>query len=201
MVDLTLRQKQVLEFITLYIENNGYPPSLREIAASLKINGTGGVLGHLEALERKGYLKKDAGSSRGIVLTSHFSQSVSLPIVGTVRAGQLHPAIEDVQGYFAVDRGQVKGEGCFCLRVKGDSMIGAGIFNGDLALVRPQPTAENRDTVVVMVEGEATLKWFFREKDHFRLQPANPNMDPIIVAPERDVSIVGKVIGIYRQME
>lgn len=201
MVDITSRQKQVLEFITLYIENNGYPPSLREIAASLKINGTGGVLGHLEALERKGYLKKDAGSSRGIVLTSHFSQSVSLPIVGTVRAGQLHPAIEDVQGYFAVDRGQVKGEGCFCLRVKGDSMIGAGIFNGDLALVRPQPTAENRDTVVVMVEGEATLKWFFREKDHFRLQPANPNMDPIIVGPERDVSIVGKVIGIYRQME
>ncbi|RII30444.1 MAG: LexA family transcriptional regulator [Geobacter sp.] len=201
MADLTLRQRQTLEIITSYIENNGYPPSLREIAASLNIAGTRGVLGHLEALERKGYLKKDAGSSRGIALTSSFSQSVALPIAGTVRAGQLHGAIEDIQGYFAVDKALVKGEGCFCLRVKGDSMIGAGIFNGDLALVRPQPAAENRDTVVAMVDGEATLKWFFREKDHIRLQPANPNMAPIIVGPEREVSIIGKVIGIYRQME
>jgi repressor LexA len=198
---LTTRQRQVLDFITVFIENNGYPPSHREIAASLEISGTRGVLGHLEALERKGYLKKDAGSSRGIALTSHFSQSISLPIVGTVRAGQLQSAIEDIQGYFAVDRGLVKGEGCFCLRVKGDSMIGAGIFSGDLALVRPQPTADNRDTVVVMVDGEATLKWFFRESGHIRLQPANPNMEPIIVRPEQEVAIVGKVIGIYRQME
>lgn len=201
MADLTLRQRQTLEIITSYIENNGYPPSLREIAASLNIAGTRGVLGHLEALERKGYLKKDAGSSRGIALTSSFSQSVALPIAGTVRAGQLHGAIEDIQGYFAVDKALVKGEGCFCLRVKGDSMIGAGIFNGDLALVRPQPAAENRDTVVAMVDGEATLKRFFREQDHIRLQPANPNMAPIIVGPEREVSIIGKVIGIYRQME
>jgi repressor LexA len=201
MDELTSRQRETLEFITLFIENNGYPPSLREIAASLKINGTRGVLGHLEALERKGYLKKDAGSSRGIALTSHFSRSVPLPIAGTVRAGQLHQAMEDVQGYFAVDRGAVKGEGCFFLRVKGDSMIGAGILDGDLALIRPQLTADNRDTVVVMVDGEATLKWFFREQDHIRLQPANPSMEPIIVRPEQEVAIVGKVIGIYRQME
>jgi repressor LexA len=201
MDDLTSRQRETLDFITLFIENNGYPPSLREIAASLKINGTRGVLGHLEALERKGYLKKDAGSSRGIALTSHFSRSVPLPIAGTVRAGRLHPAMEDVQGYFAVDRGEVKGEGCFFLRVKGDSMIGAGILDGDLALIRPQPTAGNRDIVVVMVEGEATLKQFFRESDHIRLQPANPAMEAIIVGPERDVAIIGKVIGIYRQME
>lgn len=201
MDELTSRQRQVLDFITFFIENNGYPPSHREIAASLEISGTRGVLGHLEALERKGYLKKDAGSSRGIALTSHISQSLALPIVGTVRAGHLQPAFEDVQGYFAVDRGKVKGEGCFFLRVKGDSMIGAGIFNDDLALVRPQPTAVNRDTVVVMVDGEATLKWFFREEGFIRLQPANPSMEPIIVGPERDVSIVGKVIGIYRQLE
>ena len=201
MNELTSRQRQVLDFISFFLENNGYTPSHREIAASLEISGTRGVLGHLEALERKGYLKKDAGSSRGIALTSHISQSLALPIVGTVRAGHLQPAFEDVQGYFAVDRGKVKGEGCFFLRVKGDSMIGAGIFNDDLALVRPQPTAVNRDTVVVMVDGEATLKWFFREEGFIRLQPANPNMEPIIVGPERDVSIVGKVIGIYRQLE
>jgi len=109
MDELTSRQRQVLEFLTLFIENNGYPPSHREIAASLNINGTRGVLGHLEALERKGYLKKEAGSSRGIALTSHISQSLALPIVGTVRAGHLQPAIEDVQGYFAVDIHDLRG--------------------------------------------------------------------------------------------
>jgi repressor LexA len=135
------------------------------------------------------------------VLTSHGGQSISLPIVGTVRAGHLQPAVEDIQGFFSVDQGQVKGDSCFFLRVKGDSMIGAGIFDGDLALVRPQPVAENRDTVVVMVDGEATLKWFHREPNRIRLQPANPNMEPIYVGPDKNVSIVGKVVGIYRQLE
>jgi repressor LexA len=135
------------------------------------------------------------------VLTVKGGQSISLPIVGTVRAGHLQPAVEDIQGYFSLDQGQVKGDGCFFLKVKGDSMIGAGIFDGDLALIRPQPVAENRDTVVAMVDGEATLKLFFREQDHIRLQPANPDMGPIIIGPDKDVSIVGKVTGIYRQLD
>jgi len=201
MDQLTPRQRETLDFITLFIENNGYPPSLREIAAALKITGTRGVLGHLEALERKGYLKKSAGSSRGLALAGHAGRSVPLPVAGSVRAGRLHPAVEDIRGYFAVDRGEVKGEGCFFLRVTGDSMTGAGILDGDLALVRPQPDAGNRDIVVAMVEGEATLKQFFREEDRIRLQPANPAMEPIIVGPEREVAIIGKVIGIYRRME
>lgn len=199
--DLTPRQRQVLEYVTSHLDNNGYPPTLREIAAYIGVSGTLPVSKHLDALERKGYLKRDS-VSRGIALTTPISRSISLPIAGTVRAGHLSPAIEDIQGYFSVDHLAVKGSDCFFLRVSGDSMINAGIFDGDLALVRPQPTAENRDTVVVMVDGEATLKWFHREVDHIRLQPANPNMEPIIVRPgEGDVVIVGKVIGVYRRLE
>jgi repressor LexA len=201
MQELTIRQRQVLDFITCHIDNNGYPPSQREIAAHLQVSGTLPVSKHLIALEKKGYIKRDA-VNRGIALTTSLSRVISLPIVGTVRAGHLSPAIEDIQGYFSVDYGTVKGSDCFFLRVSGDSMIGAGIFDGDLALVRPQPVAVNKDTVVAMVDGEATLKWFYREQDHIRLQPANPNMKAIIVRPEDgDVRIIGKVIGVYRCLE
>jgi repressor LexA len=201
MRELTPRQQQVLDFITAHVDNNGYPPSQREIAAHLQVSGTLPVSKHLIALEKKGYLKRDA-VNRGIALTTSLSRSISLPIVGIVRAGYLSPAIEDIQGYFSVDHLAVKGRDCFFLRVSGDSMIGAGIFDGDLALVRPQPVAVNKDTVVAMVDGEATLKWFYKERDHIRLQPANPNMKAIIVRPEDgDVSIIGKVIGVYRRLE
>lgn len=198
--NLPPRQRQVLEFIVSYVDNNGYAPSQREIAAHLQVSGTFPISKHLIALEKKGYIRRDA-VNRGIALTTPTSRSVSLPIVGTVKAGYLSPAIEDIQGYFSVDHLAVKGNDCFCLRVSGDSMIGAGIFDGDLALVRPQATADNKDTVVAMVEGEATLKWFYKEEDHIRLQPANPNMQAIIIRPEDgEVSIVGKVIGVYRRL-
>ena len=197
---LTQRQKQVLQFITSYAGDNGYAPSQRENAGHLNVSGTLPVMKHLGALERKGYIKRDH-VNRGITLKTVTSPSVSLPIVGTVRAGHLAPAIEDIQGYFSVDLMAVKGNDCFFLRVSGESMINAGILDGDLALVRPQPTADNRDTVVAMVDGEVTLKWFYREQDHIRLQPANPNMGPIIIRPEDgEVSIVGKVIGVFRRM-
>ena len=199
---LTQRQNQVLQFITSFSGDNGYAPSQREIAGHLNVSGTLPVMKHLTALERKGYIRRDH-VNRGITLTVKppVSQSVSLPIVGTVRAGHLAPAIEDIQGHFSVDPMAVKGDGCFFLKVSGESMINAGIFDGDLALVRPQPTADNRDTVVAMVDGEVTLKWFYREQDHIRLQPANPDMGPIIIRPEDgEVSIVGKVIGVYRRM-
>jgi repressor LexA len=198
---LTSRQRQVLQFIASYQDHHGYSPTQREIAAHLQISGTLPVGKHLDALEKKGYLKRDA-VSRGIALTTPVSRSVSLPIAGTVRAGHLAPAIEDIRGYFSVDQLAVKGSGCFFLTVAGESMIEAGIFDGDLALVRPQPTADDGDTVVAMVEGEATLKRLFREADHIRLQPANSAMLPIIVRPEDgDVAIVGKVTGIYRRLE
>jgi repressor LexA len=201
MEELTPRQSQVLAFITGFIDTHGYPPTLREIAAHLEINGTLGVMRHLQALEKKGYLTKTAGSSRGIVLAGRTS-SVSLPIVGVVRAGLPQPAVEDIEGYFAIDSSQLRSGGAFFLRVKGDSMIGASILEGDLALVRPQPSAENRDLVVAMIDGEATLKRFFRERGRIRLEAANPNYDDIIVrAGKAEVTIIGKVVGIYRPLE
>jgi repressor LexA len=197
---LTQRQRQVLQFITSFSDSNGYPPSQREIAGHLNVSGTLPVMKHLGALERKGYIKRE-NVNRGITLRTPHSRPISLPIVGTVRAGQLSTAIEDIQGYFSVDLTAVRGNDCFFLKVSGDSMITAGILDGDLALVRPQPTAENRDTVVAMVDGEATVKWFYREQDHIRLQPANPTMKPILIYPEDgEVTIVGKVIGVYRQL-
>lgn len=198
--ELTPRQRQVLEFITRYSDDNGYPPSQREIAGHLNVTGTLPVMKHLDALERKGYIRRE-NVNRGIALTTPNSRHVSLPIVGTVRAGQLSTAIEDIQGYFAVDHVAIKGDGCFFLKVSGESMINAGILDGDLALVRPQATADNKDIVVAMLDGEATVKRFYREDGHIRLQPENQNMEPIIIHSEDgEISIVGKVIGIYRRL-
>jgi repressor LexA len=201
MEQLTPRQQEVLEIITQHINEYGYPPSLREIGKKLAVTGTLGVMKHLDALEKKGYLRRQEGSPRGISLYNH-AQATSLPIVGVVRAGALHPAIEDIEGHFAIDRSQLRSGGTFFLRVKGDSMIHAHIVEGDLALVRPQPSAVNKDIVVAMVAGEATLKRFYRENNRIRLQPENPNYNAIIIHEgEEEVSIIGKVVGIYRQME
>ena len=200
MEEITLRQKKVLDFITDHLERCGYPPTLREIGGHLGVSGTLGVIKHLEALERKGFIRKTAGSSRGIMVTNH-GGTLSVPIVGTVRAGALQPAIEEIEGYFTIDRSRLPAEDAFFLRVKGDSMINAAILEGDLALVRPQLMAENRDIVVAMVEGEATLKRFYKERGRIRLQPENPNMEPIIIrAGEKEVTIIGKVVGIYRPL-
>lgn len=202
MEQLTDRQRQVLEFISDFLARQGYPPTLREIAAKIGVNGTLGVMKHLEALEKKGYLRRQAGSSRGIALAAPSTPAVALPVVGTVRAGLPQPPLEDIEGYFAIDRSQTRSGGTFFLKVRGDSMINAAIMEGDLALVRPQETADNRDIVVAMVGGEATIKRFYRERGRIRLQPENPNFEPIIVRPgEHEVSIVGKVVGIYRPLE
>ncbi|MBI1921812.1 MAG: transcriptional repressor LexA [Geobacter sp.] len=198
---LTARQQQVLECIRDSLERFGYPPTLREIAEQLGINGTLGVIKHLDALERKGYIRKQAGSSRGITLADHSASAVALPIVGVVRAGALQPAIEEIEGHLAIDRSVCPAEGAFFLRVKGDSMINAAILDGDLALVRPQVTAEKGEIVVAMINGEATLKRFYRERNRIRLQPENPDMEPIIVRPrDGEVVIIGKVVGIYREL-
>ncbi len=212
MDDLTPRQRQVLQVIRDHLASAGYPPTLREIAGRLGINGTLGVMKHLATLERKGYLRKEAGNSRAIVLTEQApfpkkrgavrergGQS-PLPVVGVVRAGTPQPPMEDIEEYLSVDRSMANSGGAFFLRVKGDSMINAAIVEGDLALIRPQATAENRDIVVAMVDGEATLKRFYRERGRIRLQPENPNLEPIIVTPDSELSIIGKVVGIYRRL-
>jgi repressor LexA len=200
MPQLTSRNKQVLSFIQEFAKAHRYPPSIREIAAHLGISGTLGVVKHLKILERGGYIRRMRGQSRGISLTGSFSRA-SLPIVGTVRAGAPEPAVGEIEGYFSIDDSRFLREGTFCLRVKGDSMIDAHIQEGDLALVQPQPTADNRDIVVALVDGEATIKRFFRERNRIRLQPENSHMEPISVQSEdREIMIIGKVIGIFRDL-
>ncbi|MCD6298878.1 MAG: transcriptional repressor LexA [Deltaproteobacteria bacterium] len=200
MAQLTSRNRQVLDFIKEYIGKHGFAPSIREISAHLGVSGTLGVVKHLDTLEREGCIRRMRGTSRGLSLTGSFSK-VSIPIVGTVRAGAPQPAIEEVEGYFSLDDSHFLRGGTFCLRVKGDSMIDAHIQEGDLALVRPQPTADNRDIVVALLDGEATLKRFFRERNQIRLQPENSQMEPIQVQPEdNEMIIVGKVIGIFRDL-
>ena len=218
MDELTNRQKTVYDFIIAFSNRTGYPPTMREIANHLGISGTLGVMKHLAALEKKGYLTRTVGDSRGIKLTPPSSRtyqsspermfhseeqfSVFLPVVGAVRAGMPQLPVEDIQGYYSIDRNVARSGGTFFLKVKGDSMINACISDGDLALIRPQETAQHRDIVVAMVDGEATLKRFYPEKDSIRLQPENPNYNPIIIREgEAEVTIIGKVVGVYRSLE
>jgi repressor LexA len=199
MEQLTERQQQVLDFITGYLDLHGCPPTLREISEHIGTKGTATAIVHLEALERKGYLSRREGSSRNISLVGRSNGSISVPIVGRVRAGQPTHAIEDIEGYYNVDLSWVNERGCFFLRVEGDSMVDAHILDGDLVLIRPQQTAESGQIVVAMVDGEATLKRFYLEKDSIRLQPENAAMEPIIIrAGEAETVIVGKLLKTIR---
>lgn len=201
MQTLTIRQQQVYKFIKEYLEANGSPPTLREISAHIGTVGTATAISHIGALEKKGYLRRREGSSRGIVLTRTPSATVSLPIVGRIRAGLLQPAIEDITGHLSVDSSLIKGDGCYFLTVEGDSMINKGILQGDLVLIRPQQVADNGEIVAVMVDGDATLKQFFHERDHILLQPANPGYEPIVIRPgQGEVTIVGKMVGLFRNV-
>lgn len=200
---LTRRQRQVYDFLLSHDRDRGCPPTLQEIAAHLKISGNLGVLRHLQALETRGLIVRRPGQARGILLTAGRSAAaIPLPMVGTVRAGTPQPAVEEDGGHFAVDPSLVRGENSFLLRVKGDSMIDAHILPGDLAVVRPQATAENGEIVVALIDGEATLKRFFREADgRIRLQPENPAMAPLLIGPEQaELLIVGKVTGLCRAL-
>lgn len=200
MESLTERQQQVLDFITSYLDSNACPPTLREISQHINTKGTVTAIRHLDELERKGYITRREGSSRSILVNGRGSGNIAVPIIGTVRAGLPTLAVEEIEGYYPLEKNQLKG-GTFFLRVKGDSMINDSIKDGDLALIRPQQTAENGDIVVAMINGEATLKRFHREKDHIRLQPRNPNMEAIIIPAGEEVTIVGKAIKIIRDIE
>lgn len=199
MEPLTEKQQQVLEFITSYHDNHACPPTLREISQHINTKGTATAILHLEALERKGYIQRRGGSSRSITINGR-GGTVAVPIVGRVKAGQPTLAIEDIEGYCNLDMNWVHDKGCFFLRVEGDSMIDAHILDGDLALIRPQKTADNGDIVVVMVDDEATLKRFYRKNDHIYLQPENQSMKPIILPPDANVAIVGRLIKVVRNI-
>jgi len=197
---LTDRQQQVLDYVSSYLDQNGCPPTLREISEHIGTAGTVTAMRHLEALERKGYVQRREGS-RGIALTNRPNIPVPLPVVGTVRAGAPEPAIEDISGYVSVDPSWIKRTGCFFLQVKGDSMVEAGILDGDLALIQPQPTADNGQIVVAMIDGEATLKHFYREEDHIRLEPRNRTMATIIVSEDKGFTIIGKLLKTIRNYQ
>ncbi len=202
MTKLTAQQAKVLEAIRGSIRETGYPPSVRELGGLLGLKSTATVHTHLRNLERKGFLKRTAQKSRAFNITDDFAEKspgpvLMVPLVGMVRAGTPVLAVENIEDMVPFPRSFVKSENVFLLRVEGDSMIDAGIFDGDFVLVRQQESAQNGDIVVALLGEEATVKTFYREKDAVRLQPENPRLAPII---SRDVRVIGKVVGLYRSV-
>jgi len=195
---------KVLEFLKNSTRKKGFPPTLREIASHFGLKGPKAPQKTLSILERKGYIKRIPGGARAIeVLGSQriLGQTLSLPILGRVKAGEPILAVENIEGYMNFDRSMVSSEDVFLLRVQGESMIEAHIQDGDFALVKPQRDAENGEIVVALIEDEATIKRIFKKRDLIRLEPANPQMEPIVVRKgEKKVAIVGKVIGIFRKL-
>ena len=199
---LTDKQQQILEDIKTAILERGYPPSVREMCMAVGLSSTSSVHAHLEALEKKGYIKKDPAKPRTIeVMDDTFNlnrrEIVNIPLLGDVAAGEPIFAAENISNYYPMPVDMLPNSETFMLNVKGDSMINAGIFNGDKILVAKQNTAENGEIVVAMVDDSATVKRFYKEKGHFRLKPENDAMDDIIV---KDLEILGKVIGLLRMM-
>lgn len=203
MRELTEKQVAILKYIEGYIRDQGYPPTIREIGEEFEITAKG-AYDHLKAIEKKGFIKCEKNRSRAIELlkTSEGGQPipsgqvVSVPMVGRVAAGMPILADENVEEYLAFPRSMVPEEGIFALRVAGDSMKDAGILDGDIAVIHKQEQAQNGDIVVALIEDEATLKYFYREKKKVRLQPANKAYKPILT---QNVAVIGKLVGLYRQ--
>lgn len=214
---VTPRQQQVLDYVASHIQEKGYPPSVRDICAAVGFKSTSSAHAYLEALEKKGLLHKDASKTRALKVTSSTSSAptgssgtvtpfpdvatrevVNVPIVGKVTAGQPILAVESIEDTFPVPLEFVGNQDAFMLKVRGESMIEAGILDGDFVLVSKQSTARNGDIVVALIEDEATVKTFYKENGYVRLQPENPYMEPIIV--RENLSILGKVSGVFRKM-
>jgi repressor LexA len=197
---ISKKQTEILEFIKERILEKGYPPAVREICEAVNLKSTSSVHAHLETLEKNGYIRRDPTKPRAIEICDDSFQLVrhemtSIPIVGTVAAGQPILAEENIEGYFPLPVDMAPNAESFVLKVKGDSMINAGIFSGDQIFVERTNVARNGDTVVALVDDSATVKTFYRENGHIRLQPENDDMDPIIVD---DCMILGKVYGVFR---
>jgi repressor LexA len=197
---LSQKQKKILDFLKQEIRTKGYPPSVREICDAVGLKSTSTVHGYLERLEKKGLIRRDPTKPRAIEILDDMTylskkELVNVPIVGRVTAGQPILAVENIEDTFPIPTEYLHNSDVFMLSVRGESMIEAGILDGDYVLVQKQSTANNGDKVVALIEDEATVKTFYKERDHIRLQPENPLMDPIIV---RDVIILGKVIGVIR---
>lgn len=200
--DLNNKQLEILNYVKAHVKDKGYPPSVREICKGVNLKSTSTVHGYLVALEKKGYIKRDPTKPRAIEITDKNyidlnQDAVSVPIVGHVTAGEPILAVENIEGSFPIPKELTANGDVFMLRVQGDSMIEAGIYSNDYILVRQQNYAKNGDIVVALIDGEATVKRFFKEKECIRLQPENRTMKPIYV---NDMSILGIVIGLYREL-
>jgi repressor LexA len=200
-LNLTKRQREIFNYVRTYGEEHGYPPTVRDIGKAIGLTSSSTVHAHLANLEKLGVLRRDPTKPRAIeVLVGKAKAAVGpagLPLVGQVAAGQPVLAEENIEEYVPVPGIAGGDEGQFVLRVKGDSMVGAGIFEGDYVVVRPQDTASDGEIVVALVEDEATVKRFFREQDHVRLQPENDSLEPI---RSRDVQLLGRVVGVFRRV-
>ena len=198
--DLTRRQREILHYIKASIRERGYPPSVREICEAVGLRSTSTVHAYLARLEQKGYIRRDPTKPRAIEVLDEAdarARTVTVPLVGQVTAGQPILAVENIEDVLPLPAELVPEGEVFALRVRGDSMIGAGILDGDYVIVRRQEAAENGDIVVALLDEEATVKRFFRERDCIRLQPENPAMEPIRV---REARILGKVVALLRRM-
>ena len=197
--NLTKRQEQIFNFIKQSVLEKGYPPSVREIGAAVGLNSSATVHSHLNSLENKGLIRRDPTKPRAIEILDDSFQSVvvavPVPVVGRVTAGAPILAVENIEEYFPLPRQVIRDQEVFILQVRGDSMIEAGILDGDYVLVRRQNFADNGDIVVALLGEEATVKTFYKEKTHIRLQPENSALSPILT---QNVTVLGKVIGVFR---
>lgn len=194
------KQREILDYIKTEILNKGYPPTVRDICEAVKLKSTSSVHSHLETLEKNGYIRRDPTKPRAIeIVDDNFNltrrEVVNVPMIGRVAAGQPILAVENIESYFTIPAEFMPNAESFMLRVQGESMINAGIFDGDNILVEKCDTAHNGEMVVALVDDSATVKTFYKEGDHIRLQPENDFMDPIIVP---DCKILGKVFGVFR---
>lgn len=199
---ITDKQREILEYIKEMILKKGYPPAVREICEAVHLKSTSSVHSHLESLEKNGYIRRDPTKPRTIeILDDDFAltrrELVNVPVIGTVAAGVPILTEQNIEDYLPIPAEILPNKEVFMLKVKGNSMIEAGIYNGDKVIVAKQPNAENGDKVVALVDDSATVKTFYKENGHFRLQPENSSMDPIILD---QVEILGKVIGLFRMM-
>ncbi len=199
---ITAKQQEILDYMESCILTKGYPPSVREICEAVHLKSTSSVHSHLSSLEENGYIRRDPTKPRAIeILDESFSyprrEVAEVPLIGSVAAGMPILAEENVEDYFPIPADLLPNAETFMLKVKGESMIKAGIYDGDRVIVESQNTALNGEIVVALLDDSATVKRFFKEEGHYRLQPENDSMDPIIVD---EVEILGKVIGLFRLM-
>ena len=197
---ISKKQREILDFIKKHILNKGYPPSVREICNGVNLKSTSSVHSHLETLERNGYIRRDPSKPRTIeIVDDEFNLTRRevryVPMIGTITAGQPILAVENIEGYFPVLPEFMPNKDTFMLKVKGESMINSGIYDGDQIIVQRQNTAENGDIVAALIDDSVTVKTFYKEDGYYRVQAENDGMDPILV---NEVSILGKVIGLFR---